>query len=337
MPDRIDRTGSTSATASPRAASPPAPGTSTVVRPADRAPTISDSCPRGNPPPSAASSDGTPSRGAILAALLPQRRVVSVTIELAITQQRFEMGEGSHGRSTVSLYLRQRREYKRPAIDGIKRHLSHPCKCRKERMLRSDSVSTPLETKAPPLDASPAPFAPRFCTARSPPSPTATSRSSGSAPSPRRSAPGCSRSRRAGWSSTSRKSSFYLGLDYFFGQLPILLFTVIGGVIADRHDRRQLLLGSQYVQMATAFTLAVARLLDHVHVVADPGAVVRRRLGAGVRRSGLPVADSVARAQEGSAERDRAQLDPVQPRARVRPAARRHDDGRVRQRRRASG
>ncbi len=52
------------------------------------------------------------------------------------------------------------------------------------------------------------------------------------------------------------KSSFFLGLDDFLGQLPILLFTVVGGVVADRHDRRRLLLGSQYIQMATAFTLA---------------------------------------------------------------------------------
>jgi MFS family permease len=52
------------------------------------------------------------------------------------------------------------------------------------------------------------------------------------------------------------KSSFYLGLDDFMGQLPIVLFTLIGGVIADRQDRRRLLIGSQYVQMATAFTLA---------------------------------------------------------------------------------
>ncbi|HYT75967.1 MAG TPA: MFS transporter [Vicinamibacterales bacterium] len=52
------------------------------------------------------------------------------------------------------------------------------------------------------------------------------------------------------------KSSFYLGLDDFLGQLPILLFTLIGGVVADRHDRRHVLLGSQLVQMATAFTLA---------------------------------------------------------------------------------
>jgi MFS family permease len=52
------------------------------------------------------------------------------------------------------------------------------------------------------------------------------------------------------------QSEFYLGLDDFLGQLPILLFTLLGGVIADRHDRRQLLIGSQLVQMATAFALA---------------------------------------------------------------------------------
>jgi MFS family permease len=52
------------------------------------------------------------------------------------------------------------------------------------------------------------------------------------------------------------RSSIYLGLDDFLGQLPILLFTMIGGVIADRHDRRLPLLGSQFVQMACAFTLA---------------------------------------------------------------------------------
>jgi MFS family permease len=60
------------------------------------------------------------------------------------------------------------------------------------------------------------------------------------------------------------KSSFFLGLDDFLGQLPILLFTLIGGVVADRHDRRHVLLGSQYTQMATAFTLAA---LIYWHVV----------------------------------------------------------------------
>jgi MFS family permease len=62
------------------------------------------------------------------------------------------------------------------------------------------------------------------------------------------------------------KSSFFLGLDDFLGQLPILLFTLVGGVIADRHDRRHLLLGSQYVQMGTAFTLAALVFFGHVQI-----------------------------------------------------------------------
>ncbi len=62
------------------------------------------------------------------------------------------------------------------------------------------------------------------------------------------------------------QSSFFLGLDDFLGQLPILLFTLIGGVIADRHDRRHLLLASQYVQMATAFVLAALVFFGHVRI-----------------------------------------------------------------------
>ena len=52
-------------------------------------------------------------------------------------------------------------------------------------------------------------------------------------------------------------SAFFLGLDAFLQQLPIMLFTLIGGVLADRHDRRRTLLASQYMQMATAATLAL--------------------------------------------------------------------------------
>jgi MFS family permease len=62
------------------------------------------------------------------------------------------------------------------------------------------------------------------------------------------------------------KSSFFLGLDDFLGQLPILLFTLAGGVIADRHDRRRLLLGSQYVQMTAAFILASLVFWGHVRI-----------------------------------------------------------------------
>ena len=61
-------------------------------------------------------------------------------------------------------------------------------------------------------------------------------------------------------------SAFYLGLDSFLGELPILLFTLIGGVIADRYNRRYLLIGSQYGQMASAFTLAALVYFDVVQI-----------------------------------------------------------------------
>ena len=55
----------------------------------------------------------------------------------------------------------------------------------------------------------------------------------------------------------SHHNAFFLGLDNFLGGLPIFLFTLVGGVIADRIDRRHLLLGSQYLQMASAATVTV--------------------------------------------------------------------------------
>jgi MFS family permease len=61
-------------------------------------------------------------------------------------------------------------------------------------------------------------------------------------------------------------SKFYLGLDDFLSQLPILLFMLIGGVIADRHDRRRLLTGSQYVQAFSAFALALLYWSGHIAV-----------------------------------------------------------------------
>src|SRR5581483_245585 len=52
------------------------------------------------------------------------------------------------------------------------------------------------------------------------------------------------------------KSAVYLGLDAFFGQIPIFLFSLFGGVFADRRSRQTLLLISQFIQMACAFILA---------------------------------------------------------------------------------
>ncbi len=51
-------------------------------------------------------------------------------------------------------------------------------------------------------------------------------------------------------------SSLYLGLDAFFGQIPIFLFSLFGGVFADRKSRRTMLLISQFIQLTCAFLLA---------------------------------------------------------------------------------
>ena len=56
---------------------------------------------------------------------------------------------------------------------------------------------------------------------------------------------------------TGSRSAFFLGLLGFLGDLPIMLFSLIGGVVADRIDRRAILLGSQYVQMTCAFILTL--------------------------------------------------------------------------------
>ena len=52
------------------------------------------------------------------------------------------------------------------------------------------------------------------------------------------------------------KSSLYLGLDAFFGQIPIFPLSLFGGVFADRKSRRGMLITSQVIQMACAFILA---------------------------------------------------------------------------------
>jgi predicted MFS family arabinose efflux permease len=52
------------------------------------------------------------------------------------------------------------------------------------------------------------------------------------------------------------KSSLYLGLDAFFGQIPIFLLSLFGGVFADRKSRRGMLIASQVIQMTCAFMLA---------------------------------------------------------------------------------
>jgi predicted MFS family arabinose efflux permease len=64
----------------------------------------------------------------------------------------------------------------------------------------------------------------------------------------------------------SKDNPFFLGLDGFLGQIPIVLLSLVGGVVADRNDRRTVLLGSQYLQMTCAFTLATLVYFNVVHV-----------------------------------------------------------------------
>ena len=61
-------------------------------------------------------------------------------------------------------------------------------------------------------------------------------------------------------------SPFWLGVDAFLGEIPIFLLSLVGGVLADRIERRKLLLGSQFVQMACAFVLAALFSLGVVQV-----------------------------------------------------------------------
>ncbi|HEX3878627.1 MAG TPA: MFS transporter [Bryobacteraceae bacterium] len=64
----------------------------------------------------------------------------------------------------------------------------------------------------------------------------------------------------------SHGNAFYLGLDAFLGNIPVFLFSLLGGALADRFDRRYVLLASQYVQMADAVVLTILVFTNSVHV-----------------------------------------------------------------------
>lgn len=51
-------------------------------------------------------------------------------------------------------------------------------------------------------------------------------------------------------------SAFWLGVVGFAGAIPFLLFTLFGGVVADRMDKRRLLIITQSIMMTLAFILA---------------------------------------------------------------------------------
>ncbi len=61
-------------------------------------------------------------------------------------------------------------------------------------------------------------------------------------------------------------SAFWLGLDAFLGDAPFILFSLLGGVVADRYDRRKILLCSQIVQLTNAFALSALVWFHQVQI-----------------------------------------------------------------------
>jgi len=60
-------------------------------------------------------------------------------------------------------------------------------------------------------------------------------------------------------------SPFWLGMDSFLGSIPIVLFSLVGGVLADRMSRQLILVGSQVVQLICAFSLAALFATGVIH------------------------------------------------------------------------
>ena len=61
-------------------------------------------------------------------------------------------------------------------------------------------------------------------------------------------------------------SAFLLGVDGFLATGPMLVFSLFGGVAADRVERRKIMLYSQYLQMTFAFILAALIFSGNVKV-----------------------------------------------------------------------
>ncbi len=61
-------------------------------------------------------------------------------------------------------------------------------------------------------------------------------------------------------------SALLLGTVAFCSQIPVFLLAPIGGTVADRHDRRKIIIGTQTASMVLPFILAILTLTHRVHV-----------------------------------------------------------------------
>src|SRR5580704_6927144 len=61
-------------------------------------------------------------------------------------------------------------------------------------------------------------------------------------------------------------SPLLLGVTAFAGQVPVFFLSSFGGMVADRFDRRRLLLVTQAFSMLQSAVLAVLTLIGEIHV-----------------------------------------------------------------------
>jgi predicted MFS family arabinose efflux permease len=85
----------------------------------------------------------------------------------------------------------------------------------------------------------------------------------------------------------------YLGYNAFLSTAPILIFTLIGGVLADRFDRRRILLTSQWSQLIFALTLTALFFFQFPKMILVTSALTLSFLTGCVQAFGAPAYQSL--------------------------------------------
>jgi MFS family permease len=65
---------------------------------------------------------------------------------------------------------------------------------------------------------------------------------------------------------TRTSDPFYLGLRSFAAEAPLIALMLVGGAVADRVDRRRILIGSNLLQMSMAAALGILYLSGRLNV-----------------------------------------------------------------------